>query len=643
MKAWNSIQGYQKWLYFSLLTIASTVVIFLAIPFQAQFKYDYRLGQVWLEDDLIAPTDFVLPKSPKDIEDDRNALIESKDYYYDYHFRIEEWQTLLRADTSIAVEFERWQNRGVVAALPGTNHRAMLIDGTRLDLSACLTPAAIRATYGLPENTEIAQTYTLNTARTDSALQAHLGDLSLNKGIITEGTPIVLRGATITAERFEVLKALEQNFDGSGAALNWQARSGAVLYILLIFIALAAYLNAYYSHVLAHSSSLNLFLFTFVAAAVATLIFASVEVLNPFAVPLVLVPVILRSFFHDRLALFTHFILMLLVAPFLTGAVHFLTVQFAAGLATIFNIRGIYKRSQLVQSTLRIMLVLFLVHFSYHLIRETEWNTSNLIPLASSLAGTLVLLFIFPLIYFFERTFGVVSDLTLLELSDTNNPLLKRLSKEAPGTFQHTMQVANLAEHATELVGGNTLLVRTGALYHDIGKIPNAQYFTENQSSATSPHDELSYIESAEIIIGHIGEGIELAKKYKLPDVVIDFIRTHHGTSRVEYFYRKYKADHTESELFESFQYPGPKPFSKETAIVMMSDAVEASTRSLPEKSQQALSDMIDRVIEHQLSSGQLDNADITLKEINIIREAFKKFMRGVYHVRVSYPEARES
>ena len=640
MKAWNRIQGNQKWLYFSLLTLLSTVVIFFAIPFQAQFKYDYRLGQVWLEDDLIAPTDFVLPKSPQDIEADRNALIASKDFYYDYHFRVEEWLQLFGQDSAISKDVDQWQNTGVVKTLPGPNHRSLLVDGTRLDLTACLTPEAIRANYGLPEDVQIPSTYTLNIARTDSALQANLGELTLNKGIITAGTPIVLRGATITPERFELLKALEDNFDGQGTTLDWQARAGALLYILLIFVALAAYLNAYYSHVLAHSSSLNLYLFTFVAAAIATLIFASVEVLNPFAVPLVLVPVILRSFFHDRLALFTHFILMLLVAPFLTGAVHFLTVQFAAGLATIFNIRGIYKRSQLVQSTLRIMLVLCLVHLSYHLIRETEWNTSNLIPLGSSLVGTLVLLFIFPLIYFFERTFGVVSDLTLLELSDTNNPLLKRLSKEAPGTFQHTMQVANLAEHATELVGGNTLLVRTGALYHDIGKIPNAQYFTENQSSLTSPHDELSYLESAEIIIGHIGEGIELAKKYKLPDVIIDFIRTHHGTSRVEYFYRKYKADHTDSELFDSFQYPGPKPFSKETAIVMMSDAVEASTRSLPEKSQQALSEMIDRVIDHQLSTGQLDNADITLKEINVIREAFKKFMRGVYHVRISYPEA---
>ena len=181
--------------------------------------------------------------------------------------------------------------------------------------------------------------------------------------------------------------------------------------------------------------------------------------------------------------------------------------------------------------------------------------------------------------------------------------------------------------------------MRTGALYHDIGKIANPQYFTENQTSSASPHDELSYLESAEIIIGHVTDGIELAKKQRLPDIVVDFIRTHHGTSRVEYFYRKFKEDHPDASQFESFQYPGPKPFSKETAIVMMSDAVEASTRSLPEKTQSNLNEMIDNVIDHQLTTGQYNNADITLKDINIIREAFKKFIRGVYHVRIEYPK----
>lgn len=640
MKALNWVQQHEKWVYYTFTCLVSALLIYLSIPFHAQFQYSYRLGQVWLDDDLVAPMDFVLPKSAEELQADRNHLITNKDLYFDYHFRTAEWAQDSLLDSSSVADYALWQTQGVVSKIPPSTQRLYLSDGTRLNLQTTWTPSGLRAKYGLPESANIPPTYTLNSTKSDSALQFKINALALNKGIVTKGTPIILRGATITPERFETLKAFESSYDTSSGEFSLGSKIGAILYIILMFTAIGFYLHIYFPHILAHSSSLNLFMFTTTTAVVAILWFDLWVFLNPFAVPLLLVPVILRSFFHDRIALFAHFMILLMVVPFLTASVQFVAVQFAAGLATVFNIRGIYKRSQLVQSTLRIMIVIALVHLSLHLIRETEWNTTNLVPLFSSLIGTLVLLFIFPLVYFFERTFGVVSDLTLLELSDTNNPLLKRLSKEAPGTFQHTMQVANLAEHATELVGGNTLLVRTGALYHDIGKIKNAQYFTENQSSLTSPHDELSYVESAEIIISHIHDGIELAKKYKLPDIVVDFIRTHHGTSRVEYFYRKYKADHADAVEFNQFQYPGPKPFSKETAIVMMSDAVEASTRSLPEKTEQSISEMIDRVIDHQLSSNQLDNADITLKEINQIKDAFKRFMRGVYHVRISYPEA---
>lgn len=639
MKGLDWLQSRQKWAYFVVVGAVSTALIFLSIPFKAQFQYEYRLGQIWLEDDLIAPLDYVLPKSSEEMEASRQALIDAKDLYYDYNYRIEEWQNSWSADSSLFDDMEIWQRRGVVETLPSEQHQIFLHNGTPLDISNALTPEAIRAAYGLPDSVQIAPTLVLNTAISDSALAYKFDALTPNKGIITKGTPIILRGATLTQDKFDMLKALEANYDGSGNEINLMGRIGALAYILILIAAIAVYLNQYDPQILAHSSSLNLYMFVISGAAIATLWSASFSFLNPFVVPLVLLPVLLRSFFNDRLALVSHVLLLLLVAPFISGAVHFMVVQFAAGLITLFNIRGIYKRSQLFQSTLIIMAVVIVAHISIYLIRQMEWSTEAIQPLVSSLIGVLVLLFIFPLIYFFERTFRVVSDLTLLELSDTNNPLLKRLSKEAPGTFQHTMQVANLAEYATELVGGNTLLVRTGALYHDIGKIANPQYFTENQTSTASPHDELSYLESAEIIIGHVADGIELAKKQRLPDIVVDFIRTHHGTSRVEYFYRKFKEDHPDASQFESFQYPGPKPFSKETAIVMMSDAVEASTRSLPEKTQSNLNEMIDKVIDHQLTTGQYDNADITLKDINTIKEAFKKFMRGVYHVRIEYPK----
>ena len=640
MKAPNWFRISEQWLYYSLIAMVASALIYISIPSGAQFKYDYRLGQIWLEEDLVAPQDFVLQKSDEELESDRKFLIENKDFYYDYHYRVDEWLANANIDSSLHGELELWQKRGVVPNKPALNHRLYLVDGTRIDLSGAWTPSSLVANYGLPEALVLPPTYSLNESKTDSALQAKLALLPTNKGLVAHGTVIIAQGATVNEQKYETLKALERSYDRTQSDTSIYSKLGSILYIVLIFIGLAFFLRLHYNAVLAHSSSLNLYMFTFTAGMIFALLLESINSVSALAVPLLMVPVIIRSFFSDRLALFTHTIMLVALLPFVSSSVQFVTVQFSAGLITLFLIRGIYKRSQLVQSTFQIMVVLLLVHLSIHLIRESDWTTQSLLPVAYSLGGTLILLFIFPLIYFFERTFGVVSDLTLLELSDTNSPLLKLLSKEAPGTFQHTMQVANLAEFATEIVGGNTLLVRTGALYHDIGKIANPQYFTENQSSITSPHEELSYLESAEIIIGHINDGIELAKKHKLPDIVIDFIRTHHGTSRVEYFYRKYKEDHPDTDQFDQFHYPGPKPFSKETAIVMMSDAVEASTRSIPEKTEQNLSEMIDKVIGHQLSTGQYDNADITMKEINTIREAFKRFIRGVYHVRISYPEA---
>ncbi|MGB2413466.1 MAG: HD family phosphohydrolase [Schleiferiaceae bacterium] len=640
MKAPNWFRISEQWLYYSLIAMVASALIYISIPSGAQFKYDYRLGQIWLEEDLVAPQDFVLQKSDEELESDRKFLIENKDFYYDYHYRVDEWLANTNIDSSLHGELELWQKRGVVPNKPALNHRLYLVDGTRIDLSGAWTPSSLVANYGLPEALVLPPTYSLNESKTDSALQAKLALLPTNKGLVAQGTVIIAQGATVNEQKYETLKALERSYDRTQSDSSIYSKLGSILYIVLIFIGLAFFLRLHYNAVLAHSSSLNLYMFTFTAGMVFALLLESINSVSALAVPLLMVPVIIRSFFSDRLALFTHTIMLVALLPFVSSSVQFVTVQFSAGLITLFLIRGIYKRSQLVQSTFQIMVVLLLVHLSIHLIRESDWTTQSLLPVAYSLGGTLILLFIFPLIYFFERTFGVVSDLTLLELSDTNSPLLKLLSKEAPGTFQHTMQVANLAEFATEIVGGNTLLVRTGALYHDIGKIANPQYFTENQSSTTSPHEELSYLESAEIIIAHINDGIELAKKYKLPDIVIDFIRTHHGTSRVEYFYRKYKEDHPDTDQFDQFHYPGPKPFSKETAIVMMSDAVEASTRSIPDKTEQNLSEMIDKVIGHQLSTGQYDNAEITMKEINTIREAFKRFIRGVYHVRISYPEA---
>ena len=278
---------------------------------------------------------------------------------------------------------------------------------------------------------------------------------------------------------------------------------------------------------------------------------------------------------------------------------------------------------------------------SLNIIIEGDFNEIDWLSVGYLGISALLTLLAYPLIYAFEKLFGFISDVTLLELADTNNKILRELSRKAPGTFQHSLQVANLAEAATSIIGGNTLLIRTAALYHDIGKMDAPMYFIENQSTGLNPHDELSYEESAQIIIGHVIKGVEIAKKNGIPDTIIDFIRTHHGTTKTGYFFKMYLKDNPDEDIDvveEMFTYPGPIPFSKESAILMMADSVEAACRSLRDPNAESIEKLIEAIISNQMKEGQFENADITLRDIRLIKKMFKKMVMNIYHVRIEYP-----
>ena len=364
MKAPNWFRISEQWLYYSLIAMVACALIYISIPSGAQFKYDYRLGQIWLEEDLVAPQDFVLQKSDEELESDRKFLIENKDFYYDYHYRVDEWLANANIDSSLHGELEVWQKRGVVPNKPALNHRLYLVDGTWIDLSSAWTPSSLVANYGLPEALVLPPTYSLNESKTDSALQAKLALLPTNKGLVAQGTVIIAQGATVNEQKYETLKALERSYDRTQSDSSINSKLGSVLYILLVFIGLA-FFRLHYNAILAHSSSLNLYMFTFTAGMVFALLLESINSVSALAVPLLMVPVIIRSFFSDRLALFTHTIMLVALLPFVSSSVQFVTVQFSAGLITLFLIRGIYKRSQLVQSTFQIMVVLLLVHLVF--------------------------------------------------------------------------------------------------------------------------------------------------------------------------------------------------------------------------------------------------------------------------------------
>jgi putative nucleotidyltransferase with HDIG domain len=353
---------------------------------------------------------------------------------------------------------------------------------------------------------------------------------------------------------------------------------------------------------------------------------------------LCILPLVLKAFFDARLGLFAHVVTVLLLGFVVANNYEYMFLQIIAGIVTILTVSELYKRANLFISVGQITLIYIISYFAFFVIHEgsvdgLKWENFLLFVLCG-----LATLFVQPLIYAYEKLFGLVSDVSLLELSDTNSKLLKELSDKAPGTFHHSLNVANLAEASANEIGANAMLVRVGALYHDIGKMSNPTYFTENQSTGTNPHDELSPKESAQIIIGHVIKGVELAKKYNLPDRVIDFIRTHHGTSSVRYFYNKQMELTDEFDPLD-FTYNGPQPFSKETAILMMCDSVEAASKSLKDPTSTKINTFVDAIVASQIENAQFLNANITFKEIESIKKVLKHKLANMYHLRIEYPE----
>jgi putative nucleotidyltransferase with HDIG domain len=358
-----------------------------------------------------------------------------------------------------------------------------------------------------------------------------------------------------------------------------------------------------------------------------------------YIVPLCILPLILKAFFDARLGLFTHVITVLLLGFIVPNSYEYMFLQIIAGIITILTVSELYKRVNLFISVAQITGVYIVAYFSFYIIHEgnvleLKWETFGLFILCG-----LAMLFAQPLIYIYEKIFGLVSDVSLLELSDTNSKLLKLLADKAPGTFHHSLNVANLAEAAANEIGANAMLTRVGALYHDIGKMKEPTYFIENQSNGINPHNELGPKESARIIIDHVLNGIEIAKKHNIPDRVIDFIRTHHGTSLVYYFYSLEKNNKEGEVNVKDFQYKGPKPFSKETSILMMCDSVEAASKSIKNPDYTKISNFVEQIIDKQKNEGQFLNADITFKEIEVIKKVLKQKLINMYHLRIEYPD----
>ena len=489
-------------------------------------------------------------------------------------------------------------------------------------------------------NYYIAVNVTYDEEKSQQSKDQLLRSISRTHGMIQEGQGIISKGEFINHEKYLMLESLRIEYEKNlGAVTSQLVNFGKMVIVLMSLLLIFLFLRNFRKEVLLDTNRTTFILLTVILMVLAASITLKYDLISIYVMPFTIVPIILRTFFDARLALFVHVITIILVGFFAPNSYLFVLLNIFAGMVAIFSLTNLYRRSKLVVTALLVVLTYALVYFGTAIVHEGNFNTIEWKYFAWFGYNGILILISYPLIYIFEKAFGFLSDATLIELSDTNQPLLRKLAEIAPGTFQHSLQVASLAEEAVHRIGGNPLLVRTGALYHDIGKMENPFYFIENQSSGVNLHDSLEFEQSARIIIDHVAKGVEIARKNALPEPLIEFIRTHHGTSTVQYFYKSFLVKYPEEEVdVRKFSYPGPKPFTREMAIVMMADSVEAASRSLKEINDQSLDKLVEGIIHTQMMEEQFNDASITFRDITTIKEVFRKRLKNIYHARIAYP-----
>ena len=665
--------------YKILLFIGTTILIVYLFPKSGKFKYDFSKGKPWQSENLLAPFNFAIKKSAEEIETEKREINKNSPIYFDINTEIEgmvedEFEEKFKqtfSDTldnrnklySIGKELiDEIYKFGVIDVSYGYNaEKSIIIVADQIQQSATtydkLTKVEnlklkIEQRLDSEKNFPLKNQYIslffdivkpnleLNKTYTDNTLNEGLENISVVRGSIEKGTLIISKGEIVEGNKYDVLKSLETEYESQ----VWSdSNYNLVIFAYTLLVALALlmlllFLRKYRKKVFLDNTKVTFIFFNIILMVLLTTLVVNYNAKYVYIVPLCVLPLVLKAFFDARLGLFAHVLTVLLLGFVVPNSYEYMFLQIIAGIVTILTVSELYKRANLFISVGQITLIYVIAYFAFFVIHEGDINSLQWETFLMFVLCGLATLFVQPLIYIYEKLFGLVSDVSLLELTDTNTKLLKKLSDKAPGTFHHSLNVANLAEAAANEIGANAMLTRVGALYHDIGKMRNPTYFIENQATGINPHDEMSAPESAKIIIDHVLHGVEIAKKNNLPDRVIDFIRTHHGTSLVYYFYMKEKAlDDTITD--KNFRYKGPKPFSKETAILMMSDSVEAASKSLKQPTSTKIDRFVETIITKQMEDGQFLNANITFKEIQSIKKVLKNKLANIFHLRIEYPE----
>ena len=658
--------------------VAAIIVIVQFFPDEKRFKYHYQKGKPWQYGLLTAPFDFPIYKEDAQLQAEQDSILRRIKPYFRVDSEVVKNQiakfnknVFSRDDSSeasfrykkyIEEKLKYVYNANIISSadlekLSKENKTEINVVKDRIvstrDVGRLFT---VKSAYNYIMNNipdsfdpQIIKSYNINNYlvenifldenTTREVMREEMQNMSLTMGIVQAGERIIGKGEIVTSDIFQQLNSLKRETESrtlSGETYNLLL-FGQYLLVTSLMLLLFLYIFLFRQQIFTNLRRVFFILMMILLMVVLSSLTIRFTSLNIYIIPFALLPIIVRTFFDSRTALFAHIITILLVSFMVSNPYEFVLLQIAVGMTTISSLKDLTQRSQLMQTAVLIVLTYCLMFLSYSLITDgsLNWRTYFYFVI-----NGLLLLFAYGLIYIFEKTFGFLSNVTLVELSNVNSPLMMKFSEEAPGTFQHSLQVSSLATEAAAKINANSLLIRTGALYHDIGKMTNPMYFIENQTGKMNPLLQLEYDKAAQIVINHVPEGVKIAQKNNLPKAIIDFIQTHHAQSKAKYFYNSFKNKYPDEPIDEQvFTYPGPKPFSREMAILMMADAVEAASRSLPEYTEEAIDKMVGNIIDGQIAEGSFKNAPITFQHIEIIKNLFKQKLKNIYHNRIDYPE----
>lgn len=675
--------SYKNLIYKSLIFIATVSVIVYFLPNEGKFNYQFDINKPWKYGLLQASFDFPIYKNDLQVQKEQDSILAD----YQPYFQIDK-----EAEKNVLSKLREDYNKTLRHSLPGTDYvryiertlKALYEDGIiagndlkrmeedsiiaiRLVDKNVATSRFIDQLYTVKEAYEyllnadtahykkkILQQCSLNDyitpnlvydeEKSEAAQKDLLSNISWANGFVLNGQKIIDRGEIVDEQTYNILESLRKEWEKRSDSVQEKrlTLAGQILYVGIFLFCFMAYLELFRADYYERKGTLTLLFALIVFFPVLSSIIVEQNLSSIYVVPFAMIPIIVRVFLDSRTAFMAHVTIILLCSITLRFPHEFILLQVVAGMVAIYSLRELSQRSQLLRTALVVFISYALLYFAFELIHEDDLTKLNTRMYIYFMINGILLLFAYPLLFLLEKIFGFTSDVTLVELSNINNSLLREMSEVAPGTFQHSLQMANLAAAAANKIGGKSQLVRTGALYHDIGKMVNPAFFTENQSGV-NPHQSLSYEQSAQVIISHITDGLKLAEKHNLPKVIKDFISTHHGRGLTKYFYISYKNEHPDEEVDqEKFRYPGPNPFTKEQAVLMMADSVEAASRSLPEYTEESISTLVDKIIDTQVSEGYFKECPITFKDIATVKALFKEKLKTMYHTRISYPELKK-